>query len=71
MHETELHAALTTTVHPLAPEHRSETSWRQAVLTELCAVEELLDGLDCSGHTQRRLTIIGDTFVLRWREIDR
>lgn len=63
--DTKIHAELTALTQPLAPEH--PPPWQKVTLTDLSAVEELLDRLENEG-CDRRLVIVEDLFVVRWRE---
>jgi hypothetical protein len=73
MSDTKVHTSLTAVMRPLGSEPRREipTCWRQVTLTDLNAVEELLDSLDSAGCTEKQLTVIGGMFVVRWRQSGR
>jgi hypothetical protein len=66
MSDTKTHTGLTAVMPPLGatgPKGR----WRKATLTTLHAAEELLDQLESAGYGERRLSVVDDVFVVRWR----
>jgi hypothetical protein len=64
--DTKLHTARTA-IMPALNTQQPTTRWRKVTLTELHEVEKLLDRLE-SERRDSRLTVDGDTFVIRWRE---
>ena len=72
MSDTQLFDTLTDVMRALAPPQRATRRktpavWHQVKLTDLTDVEELLDWLENAGYDERRLDLVGETFVVRWR----
>ena len=70
MSDTKTYAGLTAVMralgHARAKAHQP-ARWCKVSLTSLTAVEELLDWLENAGYGERRVSVVGDTFVVRWR----
>ncbi len=54
---------------PLAakPTPERNSQWSSEILTDLFAVEQLLDWLENNGFEERELEVAGNEFVVRWR----
>jgi hypothetical protein len=70
MSDTKTYSGLTAVVRALGPARTKPCQparWCEVTLTNLSAVEELLDWLENNGYEQREVRVAGDAFVVRWR----
>ena len=70
MNDTRICATLTRIMRPLAANHhrpQERPRPHQETLHDLREAERLLEWLDETGHTHRRLLMVGKSVVVRWR----
>lgn len=75
MSDTKTLEPLTTVARPVGEarpprrkkRHERPRPWCRAVVPDLASAEELLDQLEAAGHDERKLTITGDSIIVRWR----
>ena len=46
---------------------RGPRPWREAALTDLSEVGDLLDRLETAGYETRRVDVEGGEYIVRWR----
>jgi hypothetical protein len=72
--DTKLYKPLTAlmpalTNHAAPTERPRKAGWQKATFTDLSEAEDLLDRLENTGYAERKLSIDGGSFVVRWRLI--
>ena len=68
--DTKVYSGLTAVMQSLPPaktKDRPPARWCKVALRSLTDVEELLDRLEFAGYEERRVTVAGDQFLVRWR----